>query len=141
MSFVQPVHLNPDYLQLIYRFKQWLIALGYCDQTVYILPQSIIAMLYYFESVDLFNPKAISNGSGNKMLNSIQNLMRFLKKGHPKIRNVNHLRASVITYWTKKYNLRKVQYLAGHRYISPSENYELNNINDLKSSIISLHPF
>jgi integrase/recombinase XerD len=61
MSFAEPVHLNPDYLQLIYRFKQWLIALGYCDQTVYILPQSIIAMLYYFESVDLFNPKAISN--------------------------------------------------------------------------------
>lgn len=83
----------------------------------------------------------ISNGSGNKMLNSIQSLIRFLKKGHPKIRNINHLRASVITFWTKKYNLRKVQYLAGHRYISSTENYELNNINDLKNSIISLHPF
>lgn len=61
MSYAKPIYLNPDYLQLLYRFKQWLIALGYSDQTVYILPQSIINMLYYFESINLVNPKAISN--------------------------------------------------------------------------------
>jgi len=83
----------------------------------------------------------ISNGSGNKMLNSIQSLIRLLKRSHPKIRNVNHLRASVISSWTKKYNLRKVQYLAGHRYISSTENYELNDLDDLKNTIIGLHPF
>lgn len=61
MSFAKPIYLNSNYLQLLYRFKQWLIALGYSDQTVYILPQSIINMLYYFESINLVNPKAISN--------------------------------------------------------------------------------
>jgi phage regulator Rha-like protein len=42
--------------------------------------------------------------------------------------SAKQLRASVIVKWLKIYNLRKVQYMAGHRYISATEAYRQNEI-------------
>jgi hypothetical protein len=36
------------------------------------------------------------------------------------------IRASVITHCLKHYNLRQVQYMAGHKHIHSSEQYNLN---------------
>jgi site-specific recombinase XerD len=82
----------------------------------------------------------ISNGSGNYLQNSLQNLMKTIKRKNPRIKNINHLRASVICDWTKKYNLRKVQYLAGHRFVSSTESYLINDMDEFKNEIISFHP-
>lgn len=82
----------------------------------------------------------ISNGSGNHLQNSLQNLIKILKKKNNRIKNINHIRASVIGDWTKKYNLRKVQYLAGHRYVSSTENYLINDMDEFKNEIIAFHP-
>lgn len=54
---------------------------------------------------------------------------------------MEQLRASVITQWIKLYNLRKVQVMAGHRYISSTEAYKANNLDDLKEDIKNYHPF
>ncbi len=40
--------------------------------------------------------------------------------------------ASVITQWLKQYDLRKVQYLAGHKYVSSTEDYKANVIDELQ---------
>ena len=66
--------------------------------------------------------------------------MKALKTKNTRIKNINHLRASVISDWTKKYNLRKVQYLAGHRYVSSTEKYLINDIDEFKNEIIAIHP-
>lgn len=58
-----------------------------------------------------------------------------------KIKTLEQVRASVITHWVKLYNLRKVQIMAGHRYISSTEAYKENNLDDLKEDIINFHPF
>jgi site-specific recombinase XerD len=55
--------------------------------------------------------------------------------------NFKQVRASVITFWLKTQGLRKTQYLAGHRYISSTENYLSNNLEDLTEDINKLHPF
>jgi len=47
----------------------------------------------------------------------------------------------VITHWLKLHNLRKVQYMAGHRYISSTESYKANNLDGLKEDIAKFHPF
>lgn len=51
------------------------------------------------------------------------------------------IRASVITHWLRTYGLRKTQYLAGHRYISSTERYLVNDLEDLTNDIEKLHPF
>ena len=51
------------------------------------------------------------------------------------------LRASVITNWLKTNGLRKTQYLAGHRFVSSTENYLPNNIENLTDDINKMHPF
>jgi len=55
--------------------------------------------------------------------------------------NFKQVRASVITNWLKTEGLRKTQYLAGHRYISSTEAYLPNNLDDLIDDINKLHPF
>jgi integrase/recombinase XerD len=57
-----------------------------------------------------------------------------------KIKNLNQIRASVITKWLKIYNLREVQYRAGHKYISSTESYLQNDMEGLQEEINMYHP-
>ena len=54
--------------------------------------------------------------------------------------NVKQVRASVITKWLKIYNLREVQYRAGHRYISTTESYLQNDVEGLQEETNQYHP-
>jgi integrase/recombinase XerD len=65
---------------------------------------------------------------------------RQLKKQEPKLKSVKQLRASVITLWLKQYNLRRVQYMAGHRYISSTEKFKINDIESLQEDVNKYHP-
>jgi len=82
----------------------------------------------------------ISIGSGDKVNNAINKMLENLKKQHPKIKDAKHLRTSVITNWLKQHNIRKVQQLAGHRYVSSTEAYQVNNMDELKEDINRFHP-
>lgn len=67
-------------------------------------------------------------------------IIKQLKKINNKAGNVNHLRASVIVNWLKQFNIRKVQYLAGHKYISSTESYKQNNLESLHEAVNEFHP-
>jgi len=67
-------------------------------------------------------------------------IFRRLKKINHKVVNVNHLRASVIVNWLGQFNIRKVQYLAGHKYISSTESYKQNNLESLHEAVNEFHP-
>ncbi len=60
---------------------------------------------------------------------------KLLELLHPK-----QIRASVITHWLKSYNLRQVQYMAGHKHVSSTERYQLNNLDNLQSKLEKFHP-
>jgi len=55
--------------------------------------------------------------------------------------NFKQVRTSVITHWLKLHNLRQVQYMAGHRYVSSTEAYLVNNTEDLQKDIDEFYPF
>ena len=84
------------------------------------------------ESERLFIPNNARLG------NTIQFIIKKLKPYNQKVENIHQIRASVITNWTKQYNLRKVQYLAGHRYISSTEQYLQDDLENMQE-IINLH--
>ncbi len=79
------------------------------------------------------------NGSEN-IKNSLLHMFRKIRKANPDILHPKQIRASVITYWLKNHNLRQVQYFAGHKYVSSTERYQLNNLDKLQSKLEKFHP-
>jgi len=79
-------------------------------------------------------------GNHEHFSNVITQLMIVIRKLNPTIKNAKHIRASVITKWLRIYNLREVQYLAGHRYISSTEGYLQNEMEGLKEELQMFHP-
>jgi integrase/recombinase XerD len=67
-------------------------------------------------------------------------IIKKLKKYNQKAENIKQVRASVITNWLGQYNLRKVQYLAGHRYISSTERYLQDDLENLHEIVNNFHP-
>ena len=86
------------------------------------------------ESERLFIPNNARLG------NTIYFILKKLKKINNKVTNANQLRASVITNWLKQYNLRQVQVLAGHRYISSTERYLEDDLESLHEIVNNFHP-
>lgn len=72
--------------------------------------------------------------------NFITQLMIKVRVISSQVQNAKQIRASVITKWVKQHNLRKAQYLAGHRYISTTESYLHNDLEGLKNEIKEYHP-
>ena len=79
------------------------------------------------------------NGSTN-LKSSIYHLFRELKKEYPEVQNAKQIRRSVIVHKLKSHNLREVQYFAGHKYVSSTERYLINNIENLKKETEKYHP-
>ena len=79
-------------------------------------------------------------GNCYSLSNFMTQLMIKVRKIHPSVLNAKQIRASVITKWVKTQNLRKAQYLAGHRYISATESYLQNDLEGLKEEVQQFHP-
>ena len=79
------------------------------------------------------------NGSAN-LKPSLYHLVRDLKRINIKARSCRHIRQSVITHWLKIYDVRKVQYMAGHKRISSTERYQVGNLEDLQEALKKYHP-
>lgn len=86
------------------------------------------------------NKVFISVGTSLNFNNIMQKLIKTIQAEHPKIKDIQQIRTSVITNWLKVHNLRKVQYMAGHRYVSSTEAYQINNIEELQDDIKKYHP-
>ena len=82
----------------------------------------------------------VSQGSSLKLQDVLQKLMQHLHKQNKEVKSLKQLRTSVITHWLKTYNLRQTQYMAGHRYVSSTEAYLINDLEDLQEDINKYHP-
>jgi integrase/recombinase XerD len=72
--------------------------------------------------------------------NRIQYMFKQLKQLNPKVINPKQLRSSVVTFWLRQNNLRQVQYMAGHKYVSSTQRYQVNNLEDLQNELQQHHP-
>jgi site-specific recombinase XerD len=73
--------------------------------------------------------------------NWITRLTDELKGINTQVKNAQHIRASVILHWIKMYGKRQVQYMAGHRWISSTQNYEVQELDSLTDQLMKHHPF
>lgn len=86
------------------------------------------------------NKLLISAGNSHRLNNAMTIVMRKLREQNDKVSSIKQIRASVIIHWLKIYNLREVQYKAGHRYVSSTEDYLINDLEDLTEEIGKYHP-
>ena len=77
---------------------------------------------------------------GENFYGITQMMLAHLRKINSRIKNFEQIRASVIAQWLKQYDLRKVQYLSGHKYVSSTESYKANNIDELQDDVKKYHP-
>ena len=82
----------------------------------------------------------VSAGNSEHFRSIINKLIKKLHSQNSKVKSVKQIRASVITHWLKLYNLRQVQYMAGHRFVSSTEAYLINDLDDLQEDINKYHP-
>ena len=89
--------------------------------------------------INLYNDTLfpLNTNQFNSILGSVT---RKLKRINHKVINVNQLRASVITNWLNRHNIREVQEMCGHKYIGSTERYKQDNLENLQESIKEFHP-
>jgi integrase/recombinase XerD len=82
----------------------------------------------------------VQRKGGESFYGVTQMLLQHLRRMNSRIKNLDQIRASVITRWIKQYDLRKAQYLAGHKYVSSTEAYKQNVLDGLQEAITRYHP-
>lgn len=78
--------------------------------------------------------------NGHHLGGEVRQLLRSLQQLNPDVTNVHQIRASVITEWLHHYHLRQVQYMAGHKYASSTQRYQISHLEDLQSQLQKHHP-
>ncbi len=72
--------------------------------------------------------------------NRMRHMIIQLQQLNPRITSANQIRNSVITLWLGQYNLRQVQYMAGHRYVSSTQRYQVLHTDDWQNELQKHHP-
>jgi site-specific recombinase XerD len=101
--------------------------------------QEYIQANQFKEGIFLARPVRV-DASKRNISNRMKHMIQQLQKLNPRIINVNQIRSSVITFWLQRYNLRQVQYMAGHKYVSSTERYQVLSTDDLQSELQKHHP-
>jgi hypothetical protein len=79
-------------------------------------------------------------GRGKRFSNLLTKMLKQLKEIQPKLVNLKQIGASVINGWLRMRHLREVQYRSVHRYVSITEAYYVNDLEDLQEEIEKHHP-
>jgi len=81
-----------------------------------------------------------STGKMKGLLNVKASITNQLKGNYRNFQTLSQIRNSVIVQWVRTENLRIVQYKAGHRYVSSTEKFKIEDIEDLKEKVELFHP-
>lgn len=75
-----------------------------------------------------------------RLIRGMPRIKKMINRYEPRLKSMAQIRASVITNWLQHYNLREVQYMAGHKYVSSTERYRTDNLEDLQKELEKYHP-
>jgi integrase/recombinase XerD len=75
-----------------------------------------------------------------RLIGGMSRIKKMINRYELRLKSMAQIRSSVITNWLKHYNLREVQYMAGHKYVSSTERYRTDNLEDLQKELEKYHP-
>lgn len=90
--------------------------------------------------VRIYEKLFFSENGSMSIKTSLHHLFKAVKKINPKITSGKIIRNTVIAEWLKTKDVRIVQYMAGHRYVSSTERYNVGNLKELKEQMRKYHP-
>lgn len=82
----------------------------------------------------------VSTGESDNLRGCLEKLSHDLRKKYPFFINVQQIRQSRLAIWVKLYDVRQVQHMAGHRYVSSTERYQSIDLEDLQHELKKHHP-
>ncbi len=111
-------------------------------------PSQIVELMEYVNEVRPALEKWFTNdiedqlfyGTLHKLNSIISRIVKGVKIYNHKLRSFQQIRSSVIVHWLKSNNLRKTQYMAGHRYIGSTERYVQDDLENLHEIVNKFHP-
>lgn len=117
-------------------------------RTLRLQPCQMLAMAEYQTKVRPYlanrykndNPEKLFFGRIEQQHATVARLLRYMKTQNQNVKNGGTIRTSLIISWLKQYGLRKVQYMAGHRYISSTERYLQDDLESLQEMVTQFHP-
>ena len=111
------------------------------SRVLQLVPAQILPLHEYLQEIRPFlKPKGDELFPGS-MRNIILQLVEESQGINPVITNALDIRGSVIINWLKQHNKRQVQYMAGHKYISSTKAYALQELDTLQDELSKHHPF
>jgi integrase/recombinase XerD len=93
-----------------------------------------------FKDGYLFVEKKKTPLSEKNINNRLLYMFKQLRQLNPRLISAKQIRNSVITHWLRTNNLRQVQYMAGHKYVSSTQRYDVTNLDDLQNELQQHHP-
>lgn len=148
ITAVELYHLQEEYLQL-HKGKIEIPGTRRSNpRTLKLQPGQIMELITYMnetrpyiaQRIKTNNREQLIYGSLHQLHTITGRIIKSLKKYNHKVSSYGQLRASVIVNWLSRYNLRQVQYLAGHRYISSTEKYVQDDLENLHEIVKNFHP-
>tara|TARA_B100000949_G_scaffold233839_1_gene251264 strand:+ start:1631 stop:2518 length:888 start_codon:yes stop_codon:yes gene_type:complete len=117
-------------------------------RTLKLRPCQMMELLQYMQEARPYlserdkggNPEKLFFGSIDQMHSIASRILKAMKGNNQKVRGCYSLRTSIIINWLKNHSLRKVQYMAGHRYISSTEKYVQDDLENLHDIVENFHP-
>ena len=115
-------------------------------RTLPLQSQQMLPLIQYLENYRLILQEKTENYSEQLILHTKGRfafsfcLFETLRQINYTVKNAQQIKASVVSNWLKNYNIREVQYMAGHRYISSTERYLQDDLKGLQEMIEKLHP-
>ncbi|PTD14271.1 hypothetical protein C6N29_07445 [Flavobacterium columnare] len=115
-------------------------------RTLELKPWQLMELMEYIKEI---RPQIVPKHEESLFTSSYgnTNISNVLKKLSDELKLINYnyqnaiqIRNSVIANYLKTNNLRKTQYFAGHRYISSTERYQQDNLEELHEMVNSFHP-
>ncbi len=67
-------------------------------------------------------------------------LLKEVRKFNPQIKDLYHIRTSVISYWLNEYGLMEAMIRAGHKNINTTKRYETKKYDELYELLKTAHP-
>lgn len=145
---VELYHLQEEYLQL---------QKGKIDipgtrrsnaRTIKLQPAQMMDLITYTNTTRIYlaqksqtsNNEQLFYGSQPQIQSITSRIIKNLKQINHKVISYSQLRSSIIVNWLSKHNLRQTQYLAGHRYISSTEKYVQDDLENLHDIVNNFHP-
>lgn len=141
-------HLQEEYIQL-HKGKIDIPSTRRSNaRTLKLQPAQMMEMMEYVKEVRPYlakrfadqNPEKFIFGSIDQMHSITTRIIRNLKKINHKVTSCSQIRTSIIVNWLADHSLRKTQYMAGHRYISSTEKFLQDDLENLHEIVNNFHP-